>query len=160
MDLIIIAAVSENNVIGIDNKMPWHIPEDFKRFKSLTLNCPVIMGENTFNSLPENVRPLPERKNIVLSYDMECSKDIYVARSIDESIELTEGKKSYIIGGQMVYEQFLPLVDRLELTRVHREYEGDAFFPEVKWDEWKLINEERNKISKGLKYSFLTYERI
>lgn len=160
MNLTIIVAVSENNVIGINNQMPWHIPEDLKRFKELTLNCPVIMGENTFNSLPENFRPLPKRKNIVLSYDMKDRNGIYIARSIEESIELTEGRKSYIIGGEMVYKQFLPLVRRLELTRVHKDYEGDAFFPEVDFKEWNLINKQEGLTNDGLEYSFLTYDRI
>jgi len=154
MVLTIIAAVSENNVIGNKGKLPWRIPEDLKRFKELTLEHSVIMGLNTYLSLPKKFRPLPDRKNIVLSDRDYDEKGIYVARSIDEALRLCDCEESFVIGGASVYEQFLPLSQRMELTRVHGEIEGDVFFPEVNWSEWK---ETETKLREG--YSFHSYVR-
>lgn len=159
MDLTIIAAVSDNNVIGIGNKIPWYIKEDLQRFKRLTLNHPVIMGRKTYKSIPEKFRPLPHRKNIILSSRMESSEGIYVARSIEEALKLANDDDSYVMGGERVYRDFLPLSNRMELTRVHEKYNGDAFFPEVNWEDWKLDGETRNENSLGLEYSFLSYVR-
>ena len=162
LDLRIIAAVSDNNVIGVKGKIPWHIPEDLRRFKELTLDHPVIMGRRTYESIPERFRPLPKRKNIVLSSSLSDQEGIYIARTIDEALELIEDRDSYVIGGRRVYELFLPYVDRLEITRVHRSFEGETFFPEVNWDEWETSNEERDLVSENerIPYSFLTYSRI
>ncbi|MCD4666578.1 dihydrofolate reductase [archaeon] len=160
MSLIIIASVSENNVIGLNNGIPWKISEDMKRFRRLTLDHPVIMGENTFLSLPKKFSPLPKRKNIVLSQNLEPQDGIYIARNIQEAIELTGNEDSYVIGGAQVYRSFLPLSDKMELTRINRIYTGDAFFPEVKWKEWKLIGQEDKRTDDGIGYSFLTYKRI
>ena len=158
MNLTIIVAISENNIIGIKNKIPWHIKEDMLRFKELTLNHPVIMGRKTYESFPPKFRPLPERKNIVLSKTLNPKKGIYIARNIERALELTGGKDSYIIGGEKIYELFLPITDKIELTRIYNSYEGDIFFPKISWNEWKLIKEEK-RISKKEKisYSFLTY---
>ena len=114
MSITLIAAVSDNNVIGINGKIPWDIPEYMRRFEDLTLGHPVIMGRKTYESLPKKSRPLPQRKNIVLSNSL-CSRDrIYIARNIDEALSLTEGRRSYVIGGDRVYEMFLPIAERLE----------------------------------------------
>ena len=160
MNLILIAAISENNVIGIKNKVPWYIPEDIKKFRELTINHPVIMGRNTYESIPEKFCPLSQRKNIVLSNSLSNQKGIYIARNIDEALELTEDRDSYVIGGEIVYGLFLPLAKKLEITRVHRSFEGDSFFPEVNLDEWNLSNEERGiSENESIPYSFLTYLR-
>lgn len=159
MNLTLISAISENNIIGNNAKIPWKIPEDLARFKELTINHPVIMGRKTYDSLPEKNKPLPERKNIIFSKSLENQKDIFVAKTIEEALELTESKDSYVIGGKEIYELFLPLVNRMEITRIHRNYEGNIFFPEINWDKWKLINQE-DKISKNeISYSFLSYVR-
>ena len=152
MNLILIVAISENNVIGKDSKMPWHIPEDLKRFRELTLNHPIIMGRKTFESIG---KPLDKRKNIILSRTLESVPKIYIARTIEEALELTENKDSYIIGGETIYKTFLLKANRLELTRINKQYEGDSFFPEIDWGQWYLINEE----CKG-PYSFLSYKKI
>ena len=157
MNLTIIVAVSENNVIGAENKIPWYIKEDIKRFKQLTLNHPVIMGRRTYESIPLKFRPLPDRKNIVLSKNLKSSEGIYVAEDIEEALKLAEGKDTYIIGGRSVYESFLPISNRIELTRIHKNFEGDIFFPEVKWHDWKLVNEEKGVNKEEISYSFLTY---
>lgn len=163
MDLTIIAALSENNVIGINESkkgveryyIPWKtIPEDIRRFRRLTLKHPVIMGRKTFESLPENYRPLPQRKNIVLSREKIPSNKLYVARTIEEALDLCNGEDSFVIGGKEIYWHFLPLANRMELTRVHRNFDGNVFFPSVDWEDWNEV--ESNHM---LDYSFLTYER-
>ncbi len=160
MGLTIIAAVSENNVIGKDGKIPWNIKKDIDRFKRLTLEHPiVIMGRRTYESIPEKFRPLPNRKNIVLSTTLEPQKGIYVARTIKEALEFTENQDSYVMGGERVYRSFLHLTNRIELTRVYKNFDGDAFFPEVNLGGWDLINQEDGLSEDGIPYSFLTYLR-
>ena len=159
MDIAIIAAVSENNVIGIEGRIPWRIPEDMKRFKQLTLHHPVIMGRKTYESIPERFRPLKDRRNIVLSSTLGLGDGIHVARTIEEALELTNGKDSYVIGGEKVYRDFLPLVNRMELTRIHETYKGDAFFPEFDLKDWELVDDIRDITNLGIEYSFLSYVR-
>lgn len=159
MSLTIIAAVSDNNVIGKENRVPWRIKEDMKRFRDLTLGHTVIMGRRTYESIPQKFRPLPQRRNIVLSGTIEPSEGIYVARNIEEALKLAQDQEAYVIGGGKVYESFLPLAKGIELTRIHQYFSGDTFFPEVDWSNWDLVCEERN-IEDGISYSFLTYSRI
>ena len=155
MELSIIAAVSNNNVLGNQGRIPWHIPEDLKRFKRLTEGCPVIMGKNTFVSIVgRNHGPLPKRKNIVLSRSSLNYAGVYVAHSVREAIILCDNRDSYVIGGEQVYEEFLKLTSRIELTRVHRSVDGDVFFPEIDWTKWKETFLEGHG-----EYSFHTYER-
>lgn len=158
--ITLIAAVSENGVIGNKGKVPWNIPGDMKRFKELTINHPVIMGRKTYESLPEKNRPLPLRKNIVLSKTLGNIAGIYVARDIDEAIRLTEKKNSYVIGGEQIYKLFLEVAGKMEITKIHMPFGGDAFFPEVDWNEWNFVN-RIDGISKknNIHYSFLSYER-
>jgi len=159
MNLTLIVAISENKVIGFKNKVPWRIPEDMRRFKKLTINHPVIMGRKTYESIPDNFRPLPDRKNIVLSRSLNSQEGICVARNMEDALELTKGRDSSIIGGESVYQLFLPLIDKLEITRVYRDFEGDVFFPEINWDKWKLSIIEDGVSEKDIHYSFLTYLR-
>ena len=161
MKITLIVAISENNVIGIEGKIPWNIPKDLKRFKELTLEHSLIMGRKTYESIPEKFRPLPKRKNIVMSNSLSPMEGIYIARNIDEALNLLEEKDSYVIGGAEIYKAFLPIANGIEITRVHRNYKGDAFFPsEIEWNEWELINEEKG-VSKNaeIPYSFLSYLR-
>lgn len=161
MNLTIIAAASENNVIGMKGKIPWDIPKDKKRFRGLTKDHPVIMGRKTYESILESLgKPLPQRKNIILSNTLASEEGIYIAGNIEEALRLTDDRDSYVIGGGEIYELFLPFTDRIELTRIHRHFEGDAFFPEVKWNDWNLVYEEKNLSESGIPYSFLTYEKI
>lgn len=162
MDLILIAAASENNVIGFKNKIPWKIKEDLQRFRDLTKNHPVIMGRKTYESIPLKFRPLSQRKNIVLSSTLEKKgENIYLARNIYEAIELTENKDSYVIGGEKIYREFLPLISKIELTRIHKNYKGDTFLPEINWEESWILTREKRKTRKkdNLDYSFLTYTK-
>lgn len=151
MELIIIAAISENNVIGKDNKLPWHIPEDLKRFKELTKGNAVLMGRKTYESIG---KPLPKRTNIVLSSNKDYTpQGVITARNLDDALEqCKQYKTTYIIGGQKVYEQTIDIADKLEITHVHKTIEGDAFFPKIDALKWIEIN----NIYKP-EYSFVTY---
>jgi len=163
MEIVIIGAVAQNRVIGNKGKIPWHISEDLKHFKRVTLNHPVIMGRVTYEEIINVLgKPLPERVNIVISRTLDKNKDdIVITNSVEEAIE--EAKKHsdrvYVIGGQKIYEQTIALADRLEITKVHQDFEGDAFFPEIHMEEWKEVAKE-DKENDGIKYSFVSYERI
>ena len=161
MKITLIAAISENNVIGKDGKLSWNIPEDLKRFRELTLEHPVIMGRKTYESIPAKFKPLKGRKNIVMSNSLNSQDGIYIARNIGEALALTENKDTYIIGGAEIYKLFLPIADELEITRIHRNYDGDAHFPEIEWNEWKLVREtEGFSEDEKIPYFFQTYSRL
>ncbi len=158
-ELILIAAVSENNVIGNRGKIPWSIPEDMKRFKELTIGYPVIMGRKTYESIPEKFRPLHERTNIVISR-AKTNEDyaglIIICGSVDDAVREASqlDKICYVAGGSQIYEQTISLANRLEITEVHRHFEGDKFFPQIATQIW---NETFRENHKG--YSFVTYIR-
>lgn len=159
-ELTIIAAASTNNVIGFDNKLIWNIPKDLKRFKELTQGHSVIMGRKTFESLPS---PLPNRRNIVVTRNKDYSPEgIEVFSSIEDAIDVCrEDLQPFIIGGGEIYSQTINLVDKIELTRVYKDYQGDAFFPDIPRDKFELTNELVNYLDddSSTKYSFLTYIR-
>lgn len=159
-ELTIIAAASTNNVIGFDNKLIWNIPKDLKRFKELTQGHSVIMGRKTFESLPS---PLPNRRNIVVTRNKDYSPEgIEVFSSIEDAIDVCrEDLQPFIIGGGEIYSQTINLVDKIELTRVYKDYQGDAFFPDIPLDNFELANELVNYLDddSSTKYSFLTYIR-
>lgn len=136
-NISIIVAIAENHAIGKDNKLLWHISEDLKRFRKLTTGHTLIMGRNTFLSLPNG--PLPDRRHIVIS-DIagESFSGCEMAGSIEEAIELAgQNDECFVIGGGMVYAQFLPVAGKLYLTRVHHRFEADTFFPEIDFDQWE-----------------------
>lgn len=153
-NVTIIAAASENNVIGRNGKIPWDIPEDLKRFKLLTSGHSVIMGRKTFESIG---RPLPRRRNIVLTHEETfTAPGVEVFHSLEEALATcAQAERIFIIGGGHIYNAALPLTDTIELTRVHKVVEGDVFFPVLAKDEWRLVAEKPHK-----GYSFLTYERV
>ena len=159
-ELTIIAAVSINNVIGNNNKLIWKLSNDLKRFKNLTTNHSVIMGRKTFESLPN---PLPNRDNIVITRDTNYSKpNIQVCSSIEDAINLTKtDTQPFIIGGGEIYSQTINIVDKIELTRVHKEFDGDAYFPEIPLDIFELINKENynSDLENEFDYSYLTYKK-
>jgi len=159
--LSIIVAVAKNNAIGKDNKLLWHISGDLKRFKKLTTGNTIIMGKNTFYSLPN--RPLPNRTSIVIT-DLagETIEGCIMAYSIEDAInKCSNDKENFIIGGGSVYRQFLPFADKLYLTKVDKEYEADCFFPEIDLKEWTLISSENctDDISNDFTYSYNIYQR-
>lgn len=153
----IIVAIAENNAIGKDNKLLCHIPGDLKRFKKLTTGKTVIMGLKTFKSLPDG--PLPNRRNIVITDKKNQKIDgCDMAYSIEEAVEMCNtDEENFVIGGGSIYRQFLPLADKLYITKVHHNFDADTFFPEIDYSKWKLISSK--KITKDVKYpfSYLTF---
>lgn len=157
----IIVAVAENNAIGKGNKLLWHISDDLKRFKRLTTGHPVVMGKKTYESLP--VKPLPNRTNVVISdIEGELIKGCEMAYSIEEAIEkCPDNMESFIIGGGSIYRQFMPFADKLYITKVHKAFDADTFFPEIDEDEWQLIERKKTETDENndFNFSYLTYTR-
>lgn len=160
MRITLVAAVSENGVIGRGNALPWHLPADLQRFKRLTTGHAVVMGRKTWESIR---RPLPNRRNIVISSSVgfQATGATVVptfGAAVDAAGDLSQ---LFAIGGSRVFEAALPLTDRLEITRVHAQVPGDAFFPKLDLSEWKLVAEERHDADEQHAYpfSFLTYDR-
>lgn len=154
--------MAKNRAIGINNKLPWDMPADLKYFHDNTIGKPVIMGQKTFESIG---RILPDRTNIVLTLDKGFSfPGVKVAYSIEEAIGIakdTGAQEAMICGGASIYRQFLPLSDRLYLTIIDTEIDGDAFFPEIDFNKWKEVKKIENKKDKENKfnYTFLVLER-
>jgi len=157
----IIVAIAQNNAIGKDNQLLWHIPEDLKRFKVLTTGHTIVMGKRTFESLP--LRPLPNRRSIVITdVPGEQIPGCEMAYSIDEAIaRMDEGRENFIIGGGMVYQQFMPLADKLYLTIVHKDFEADTFYTNIDYSQWNEIDRQDVEAAEslGFDYSYITYER-
>mgnify|MGYP000088055940 CR=1 FL=1 len=153
--ITLIAAIDENRVLGKDNKLIWHLTEDLKRFKRLTTNHAIIMGRRTFESLP---KALPKRHNIVVTRNRNYSKEgVTVCHRLVEAIACaSDDEQPFIIGGGQIYEQAIKLASVIELTKIHDQFEGDVFFPEIDNEEWTIINEQRMKHPK-FDYSFITY---
>ena len=155
--ITLIAAVSDNNVIGYQDKIPWRIPEDLERFKKLTLGNPIVMGRKTFQSLPR--KPLPDRKNVVVTRHPGLLREylnqgVIVATDVHTALRVAEhhGRNIYVIGGQQIYAETIDLAHRLEITKVKGEFQGDAFFPEIDSTRWKEIARNDRQ-----SYSFVTY---
>jgi dihydrofolate reductase len=168
-EIIIIAAVARNGVIGSKNAIPWRISEDAKRFKRLTLGYPCIMGDSTYDSLPDAWRPLPGRENVVLSLDPNYDRPgITLFRRFESAIDYVRGQgvaKAFITGGATIYRLALPLADTLELTHIDRDYPGDVLFPPVDYSHWERVHEERRESLDSISgatvaYSFSTYRRL
>ncbi|SFG75156.1 dihydrofolate reductase [Pedobacter insulae] len=159
--LSIIVAVSENNAIGKDNQLLWHLPADLKHFKEITSGNTIIMGRKTYDSIG---KPLPNRRNIVITRNANLViPGVEVATSLVNAIELCKhDKEVFIIGGAEIYQQSLAHATHIYLTRVHRKYEADTFFPAIDSTEWKELNsithgaDEKNEVA----YTFSTMERI
>ena len=156
----IIVAIADNHAIGKDNRLLWHIPEDLKRFKRITTGHTLIMGKNTFESLP--VRPLPDRTSIVLSdIPGERIEGCIMAYSLEEAIEKCPEDECFVIGGGMVYRQFLPIAEKLYITWVHQTFDADTFFPELNFDEWELTESENHgpEGKSDFSYTYAVYQR-
>ncbi|MFB6146049.1 MAG: dihydrofolate reductase [Candidatus Nanohaloarchaea archaeon] len=151
MEKVIIAAMDENRVIGKDNDIPWHFPEDLKHFKETTMGHTVLMGRSTYESLPDSFRPLPGRKNIVLTRSGFQPEDesVHVANSLEEAYRTAEeiGEKLFIIGGASIYGQTLEDVDKMIITEVHDSFEGYTYFPEFREDWNEVEREDREELS-------------
>ena len=142
MKITLVAAIASNNVIGKENSLPWNIPEDLKRFKQMTSGHTILMGRKTFDSIG---RPLPNRQNIVMTKDENFEKEgIKVINDFDEALELIKESNEdvFVIGGSKIYELFEPVANTLAITRILKDFEGDAFFPDINWELWQIEKEE------------------
>lgn len=150
-------AVAENGVIGKNNDLPWHLPEDLKHFKELTLGKTVLMGRKTFESIIARLKkPLPGRKNVVITRqkDYQAPEGVLVFPNLESAFKKLSEEDVYVIGGAEIYKQALPLAKVLYMTHVLGKYDGDAFFPEVNWCEWIKTEEDFHD-----GYNFVKYER-
>lgn len=154
--ITIIAAAGQNNELGKDNELVWHLPNDFKRFKQLTTGHFIIMGRKTFESFP---KPLPNRTHIVITRNKEYKREgVVVVHSLDAALLKSTGDtQPFIIGGGEIYNIGMAVADKIELTRVHGTFEADTFFPEIDKDEWELIGEVPHPKDERHNYAF-TYE--
>lgn len=156
MELAIIVARAKNGVIGVNNTLPWHLPEDLKHFKTTTMGCPIIMGRNTWLSLG---RPLPGRRNLVVSRNPEFKAEgAETYTSLEDAIDACSGvEKAFIIGGAQIYDEALAYVDQLIITEVDIEVDGDAYFPNVDNMMWEEVSREEHHNGQ-LAYAFVTYQ--
>jgi len=151
----LIVAIAKNNVIGKNNDLPWHYPEDLKHFKETTSGKTVLMGYNTYQSILKRLgKPLPNRKSIVLTSREIDEPGVIVVRDIFKFIHSLPDEDLFVIGGRQVFNLFLDLVDRLYITHIEKEYDGDIFFPEINFDDYEQISERRSG-----ELRFCIYER-
>ena len=160
-----IVAMSANNVIGVANQLPWHLPEDLKHFKKHTINKPIIMGRNTFDSIG---RALPERDNIVLSRTQQLSHDhIFLANNKFDALRMAEdfaksrgSEEIMIVGGEQIYRMFFDDVSRIYVTLVDLIIDGDAFFPVIDYKLWTSVAHSERMMANELEYEFVTLEKL
>ncbi len=161
MKISIIVGLDNNNVIGNKGKLPWHLPNDLKHFKSLTLHHPIIMGRKTYESIG---KPLVDRTNIILTKDYKFNPpDCILTPTIASALLIAEeiSDEVFIIGGAEIYARFMALADTLYVTKVDASVEGDTYFPKIDLEQWYLLSWERINDDKGTHaYSFLTYSKI
>lgn len=159
--LTIIAAAAENNALGKDNNLLWHLPDDFKRFKQITTGHYIIMGRKTFESFP---KPLPNRTHVIITRQNNYSvpEGCIVVDSLKKAVAICpEAEDVFIIGGGEIYQQSLSIADKIELTRVHTTLDADTFFPEIDSENWQLVLEEFHPKDEkhAFDFTFLTYSR-
>ncbi len=154
--IILIAAAAENNALGKDNQLLWHLPEDFKRFKQITSGNYIIMGRKTFESFP---KPLPNRTHVIITRQKDyIAEGCIVVHSLEEAIEISPKEEEvFVIGGAEIYKQSIENADKIELTRVHSEFEADAFFPEFNTSNWNLVFSEKHTKDEKHQYDY-TFE--
>lgn len=158
--LTLIAALARNGVIGRDNRLPWHLPADLKHFKALTTGHTVIMGRKTWESLPEKFRPLPGRQNIVVTRNAGyAASGATVVNSLADAVAAASGSEAFVIGGAELYQAALGLADRLELTEIARDYDGDTVFPTRDPAQWRETARESQRDDNGLDFAFVSYAR-
>jgi dihydrofolate reductase len=161
MILSLIAAVSKNNMIGNNNELIWHLPADLAHFKKITSGHTIIMGRKTYESIG---RALPNRRNIVISRQEGLSAPgCEIMQSLQEAVDAClQEKEVFIIGGGEIYRQLLPVADKIYLTRVYHDFEGDTRFPDINFSEWKLITYAKHHADEknAFNYSFSEYERL
>ena len=156
--VFLVAAVAANRVIGVQGKMPWHLPEDLKHFKSLTLGHPVIMGRRTWESIGQ---PLRGRENIVVTRRRDyAAPGASIASSLEAALALCAGARlAFVIGGSELYAAALRCADGLVLTEIHREFQGDTRFPEYDRRAWRETQREQHTAANGMRFDFVLYEK-
>ena len=161
MKVVLVAAVARNGVIGRDGGLPWRLPEDVRRFKGLTTGHAVVMGRRTWDSLPERFRPLPGRRNVVVTRNAAWSAShAERAGCVEEALALLAGEERvFVIGGATVYAEALPLADELVLTEIDADVEGDTFFPEWDRSAFVEVSREQREAADGTRFAFVTYVR-
>jgi dihydrofolate reductase len=161
MTISLIAAVAQNRAIGKNNQLLWHLPEDMRYFREATRSKTVIMGRKTWESLPEKFRPLPGRRNIVVTHDRRyVAGGAVLAHSLEEAIDVAGNDgETFVIGGAELYRQALPMAQRLYLTEVAQAYDGDVFFPEHPVAEWLEVSREEQCSESGIEFAFVVYQR-
>lgn len=160
MSISLIWCMGSNRVIGLNNKMPWHLPAELAYFRRTTKGHTVLMGRKTFESIG---KPLPYRKNVILTTNTTYHPDdTEVVHSIDQALETYGDSELFIVGGSEVYTQFLPYADKLHVTIIDHEFAGDTYFPEFDLDEWKLVSREDGITDENnpYRYAFYVYEKI
>lgn len=158
MQLAIIVAMGRDRAIGADNQLLWHLPQDLKRFRQLTTGHTIVMGRNTWHSLPDGA--LPNRRNVVVSRTLGEAQGAEVYRSIEEVLLALEGEAEvFVIGGGQIYEQLLPRASKLYLTVVEAEFsDADTFFPEIDWGAWRIVGEELVPADERNSFASIYYE--
>lgn len=161
MEIALIYARAANGTIGKNGAMPWHLPEDLAHFKRLTTGCPVIMGRKTWDSLPARFRPLPGRRNIVITRQADWSENgVQRASSLPEALQMCEQAPTvWVMGGAQIYAQALPLATRVEVTEIAQDFDGDAFAP-LLGPEWQATAREEHVSAGGLAFGFVRYQRL
>jgi dihydrofolate reductase len=157
--ITLVAAMGKNRAIGLAGRLPWHLPADLKRFRAITLGAPIIMGRRTHESIG---RPLPGRKNIVLTHAPDYrAEGCTVVHSVEEALREAAGEEAMVIGGASVYRDFLPRADRIHLTLIHGDFPADTFFPEIDRAAWREVErvDVGNDPDSGLSYSYLVFDR-
>jgi dihydrofolate reductase len=157
--LTIVVAMDAKNGIGVDNQLPWHLPEDLAHFKRVTLGHPIVMGRKTFDSIG---RPLPGRRNIVVTRDPAWRRDgVEVAHSLEDAIALAGPDTASIIGGAQIFAEALKVADRMIVTHIDGTYDCDTFFPPIDGAGWTAVASEPQRSAAGdVEFSFVTYERL
>jgi dihydrofolate reductase len=155
--ITLVVAMDAQRGIGVDNQLPWHLPEDLAHFKRVTLDRPIIMGRKTFDSIG---RPLPKRRNIVVTRNRDWSHEgVEVARSLEEAVALAGDTEASIIGGAQIFSESIQMADRMIVTHIDGVYRCDTFFPEIDPAVWTVTAREEHRSADGVAYAFVTYER-
>jgi dihydrofolate reductase len=157
--IYLVAAIAANGVIGAQGRLPWHLPEDLRRFKQITLGHPVVMGRKTWESIG---KPLPGRENIVITRRRDYrAPGAVLAASLDEALALCKNQdRVYVIGGSEVFRAALPIATGLLLTEIHRDYSGDVYWPKIDRTAWREAERETHVAANGISFDFVHYERV
>ena len=156
----LIVAYDENRVIGFENGMPWHLPNDLKYFKSITTGKPIVMGRKAFESIG---RPLPNRENIILTRDPNYEQEgCTIIHSLDELDRWKDEEEVVIIGGAKIFEDTIQLVERMYITKIFDSFQGDTYFPSIDWNEWKEVSSQKGITDEKNKHEhvFYIFERV